>query len=87
VTGDRERYERVILNMSSLSAGAASAGASSGGLLTTFQFALASALGGNAGDLPDPGSAQLRDFLVGFAQELLIGRAEEPGHVDLGQGS
>jgi exosortase/archaeosortase family protein len=87
VTGDRERYERVILNMSSLSARTASAGASSGGLVSTFQFALASAFGGNAGDLPDPSSVQLRDFLVGFAQQLLIGRAAQPGSLDPSSGS
>jgi exosortase len=82
--GTRERYERIILNIPSETGALVSAGRSSGDPFRGIQLALASLMGGSSGATADPELASVRDFLVGFAQELVVARAEHAAAPDRG---
>jgi exosortase/archaeosortase family protein len=74
--GDRERYERIILNVPSVTGALTPAARSAGDPFGGIQLALASLMGGSSGATADPQLAAVRDFLVDFAQHLVVARAE-----------
>jgi exosortase/archaeosortase family protein len=73
--GDRERYERIILNVPTLTAGLPAVAKPAGDPLSGIQLALAALFGGTSGASADPELAAVREFLVGFARELVVARA------------
>jgi exosortase/archaeosortase family protein len=77
--GERERYERIILNVPTVTVGLPPATRSAGDPLGGIQLALAALLGGSSGASADPKLATVRDFLVGFAQQLVVARAAHTG--------
>jgi exosortase len=74
--GARERYERVILNVPSVANGLPSAGQAASDPFGGIQLALAALIGGSSSATADPELAAVRDFLVGFARELVVARSE-----------
>jgi exosortase len=88
--GDRERYERIILNIPTVTDALTPAARSSGDPFRGIQLALASLMGGSSGAAPDPELASVRGFLVGFARDLVLARAEHataPGRTAAGYAS
>ncbi len=75
--GTRERYERIILNAPNVAGPAPAAAPTAGGPFAELQFALASLLGGGStGQAADPDQARVRDFLTGFARDLITSRVD-----------
>jgi exosortase/archaeosortase family protein len=74
--GDRERYERVILNVPSLASGLPAPARAASDPFGAIQLALAALIGGSSGAAADPELAEVRDFLVSFARELVVARSE-----------
>jgi hypothetical protein len=77
--GDRERYERLILNVPTLRGDLPSPAPPSGDAFAEFRLALASLFGGSSVSSADPDLAAVRTFLVAFAHELVLTRADHPG--------
>lgn len=78
-TGARERYERVILNLPTTGLRRAPIDSGQESLFADLQLALASILGGAPAGIADPQLLVDREFLVGFARELVAARADHTG--------
>jgi hypothetical protein len=80
-----QRYERVILNMDTPRPPQVRAPSDPTSLVSRLQLAIGDALGGGSGDVSNPDSARVRDFLVSFGHEVVLSAANASPKAPTGQ--
>lgn len=72
-----QRYERVVLYLMQAPTSPNSVSLTRGSVISRIQLALADAVGGSVGGLAEPELIQTRDFLIGFAGDLITATGTE----------